>query len=450
MTADELAEFNAVIGDLFADYDEHEPTAAEVATAAAERDELDRAAIADGEDRRRAVPVVTVTTTTTTTTTTNATPAAVVNAGEPEWNYDDHRDDLPDPVHQKAVADAVERMVVQDEARRVFSALNLPPKPFDAGTLAEIVARGPEPAHRVAGLMPFESNLMIVATKKTGKTSVILNVARCLITGEKLFGTLDVRPMAADSKVAILNYEVAAKTLARWATEVGIPADRLVIVNLRGRRNPLKIESDRAQLAELLRGHHVEILIVDVFTKAFTGDDQSNNSQTQVFFDELERWAREDIGVTELVVTAHAGKTGDSFRGASQPEGWADVNVYLTRSSDSPTAQRHLSAEGRDVAMDKTPLNYDVPTRLFTLAATTGTNSASAVLLGRIERLLEAAAVPMNTTKIEDAMIPPNKRSEVRDALKLGEDSLRLAFTTGPRNAKLWTVVQPSNLGRQR
>jgi hypothetical protein len=430
--------FSQIVGDLFGDYDEHTPTADEAAAADAERDELDRAAIEGGEDRRRASPVA--------TRTTISPHAPIVSVDDAEWNHDDHRDNLPDPVHLKAVADAVERMVIQAEARRVFSALNSPPKPFDAGTLAEIVARGPEPAQRVAGLMPFESNLMIIATKKTGKTSVLLSMAKCLLTGGKLFGTLDVRPISADAKVAILNYEVAAKTLARWATDVGIPADRLVIVNLRGRRNPLKSEADREQLADYLREHHVEVLMVDVFTKAFTGDDQSNNSQTQAFFDELERWAREEIGVTELVVTAHAGKTGDSFRGASQPEGWADVNVYLTRKTESPTAQRYLSAEGRDVAIVKTPLNYDVPTRLFTLAASTGTNSASAVLLGRIERLLEAAVVPMNTTQIEDAMIPPNKRGEVRDALKLGEDSLRLAFTTGPRNAKLWSVVQPSNL----
>lgn len=133
--------------------------------------------------------------------------------------------------------------------------------PFDAGLLTEVLARPAEPPYRVEGLIPSEGGTLVVAQRKTGKTTLELNLARTLILGGHFLARFAVRPIAG--RVALLNYEVSAAQLARWADEVGIPRDRLFVVNLRGRRNALGHEDDRALLAEQLRAHEVETLIVD-------------------------------------------------------------------------------------------------------------------------------------------------------------------------------------------
>ena len=125
--------------------------------------------------------------------------------------------------------------------------------PFDADLLVDVLTRPQEPPHRVDGLIPSQSGTLIVAQRKTGKTTLLLNLARALIGGADFLGRFPVRPIKG--RVAILNYEVSAAQLARWAHEAGVPADRLYLVNLRGRRNPLSHAADREQLAAQLRQH---------------------------------------------------------------------------------------------------------------------------------------------------------------------------------------------------
>lgn len=76
-------------------------------------------------------------------------------------------------------------------------------------------------------------------------------------------------------RVALLNFEMSAAQLARWAQEAGVPGDRLFLVNLRGTRNPLSHPDDRAVLADTLRAQQAEALILDPFGRVFTGKNQT-------------------------------------------------------------------------------------------------------------------------------------------------------------------------------
>jgi len=53
----------------------------------------------------------------------------------------------------------------------------------------------------------------------------VLNLARSLLTGEDFLGRFPVRRVLG--MVAVLNFEVSAGQLARWAFEAGVPAERL-------------------------------------------------------------------------------------------------------------------------------------------------------------------------------------------------------------------------------
>jgi len=342
-----------------------------------------------------------------------------------------------DPAHVAAVAYEVERMHVRDEARRAYQAESIPPEPFDAGTLAEVMARAPVPEARVEDFLPWEAGLLWTAQRKAGKTTGALNLARSLLTGEPFLGSKAVRAIDAESKVGFLNFEVSALTFGRWARAHAVPEDRLFIVTLRGRPNPFKNDAELARLGALLREARVESLIVDPFGKAFDGTDQNDNTQVQAWFDRLDGWARGLVGALDVIVTAHAGKNGEGFRGASSAEGWPDSIVTMTKQGQT----RFIAVEGRDVDLDETALAFDPATKQLTLAGGSRADTTQNDGLDRIVRLLNDAAVPMSGRAIEDALDGMVGRDEVRAALKFGQRMTRLTWEYGPKRAHLWSVV---------
>ena len=75
------------------------------------------------------------------------------------------------------------------------------------------------------------------AQRKTGKTTAVGNLARCLLTGQPFLWKFDTVPLTG--RVVVLNYEVTGAQFARWMHDIDVPADRLYVVNLPGRRNLL-------------------------------------------------------------------------------------------------------------------------------------------------------------------------------------------------------------------
>ncbi len=205
---------------------------------------------------------------------------------------------------------------VREAAREKVAAEKLEDAPgFDVGTLAEVLARPAEPPHRVENLIPSAASSLIVAQRKTGKTTLTLNLARCLVTGEEFLARFPVRPL--EGNVAVLNYEVSGAMLGGWAHEAGIPAERLLLVNLRGRRNPLRFAEDRSRLAELLRGHDIEAMVVDPFGRAYWGKSQNDAAEVGSWLVGLDTFARAEAGVTDLILTAHTGWSAE--RTAAHP-----------------------------------------------------------------------------------------------------------------------------------
>jgi len=66
--------------------------------------------------------------------------------------------------------------------------------------------------------MPSSAGTLVVAQRKTGKTSLVLNCARSLITGEPFLGEFEVQKISG--RVGILNYEMSAGQLGGWAAQV--------------------------------------------------------------------------------------------------------------------------------------------------------------------------------------------------------------------------------------
>jgi len=312
--------------------------------------------------------------------------------------------------------------------------------PFDADLLVDILARPQEPPHRVEGLIPSDAGTLIVAQRKTGKTTLVLNLTRSVIGGEDFLGRFPVRKIAG--RVAVLNYEVSANQLARWADEAGVPADRLYLVNLRGRRNPLGNAEDREHLAEQLRQHEVESLIVDPFGRAFVGKSQNDSGEVGAWLANLDRWARGDCGVQDVILTAHAGWEGERTRGASALEDWADSIITLVRDKDDEQV-RYLRAEGRDVLVEEDRLNFDTTTRTLTLAGAGSRKQATKTR--NVDDLVPAvvSAVTVEpgitgyklTRALRDAGMSFNNGDELA-AARVAVERGQITVEVGGRNAK--------------
>lgn len=291
--------------------------------------------------------------------------------------------------HAKAVAASVERKRVEHEARIEFAlwqAEQDPAQPFDAGSLRDILARPADDAYRVEGLIPAESSTVIMAKRKTGKTTFNLNLARALLLGGEFLRMFTTHPLRGN--VAILNFEVTGRQLASWAADIGVPDDRLYLVNLRGRRNPLTHPADRAELAAQLKAQNVEALFVDPFGRAFAGN-QNDAGEVSAWLVDLDTFARSEVGATELILNVHAGWNGDRSRGSSALEDWPDSIIRLTTKDDDENGSRFLSALGRDVDVPEDELHFDPTTRLLSL---TGAGSRRSK---RIEEKIDSLVDPV-------------------------------------------------------
>lgn len=339
------------------------------------------------------------------------------------------------------------KLKARKAARDAFDAELRPvAEPFDLDTLTGVLSRPEPPPARVERLMPWESSTLITAQRKTGKTTLTLNLTRALITGEPFLGELDVR--RCEGPVAFLNYEVSAHQIARWADDVRVPGDRLILVNLRGRRNPLTFPEDREALAGILHSRGVETVIVDPFGRAFSGKSQNDASEVAPWLVALDRFKTE-CGALDLILTAHAGWNGERTRGSSALEDWADSIWTLTRDDgDDGAGERYLRAIGRDVDLEEDRLHFDTPTRTLTLSGSG--NRKAAAKARHIEELAKAAesiiaANPrISGNKVAQELREgdiPHQRGDHIKALRLLVDRGVAVVEDGPRQAKLYSLT---------
>lgn len=352
-----------------------------------------------------------------------------------------------------AVAEEVRKLRIRDRGRTAYAlekAATDPADPFDAGLLAEILARPPEPPHRVEGLIPSNAATLVVAQRKTGKTTFNLNLARALLTGEDFLGRFAVEPIVG--RVSILNFEVAGAQLARWAADVGLDPDRLHLVNLRGRRNPLAHPADRAVLAQLLHSLNVETLIVDPFSGAYVGQSQNDAGEVGAWLRDLDLFARTEVGAHDLILNAHAGWDAERTRGASALEDWADSIVTLTKGKDDDDG-RYMRAIGRDVDVDEDGLTYDPITRTLSMAGTgsrrakVGTEKV-AFLVSAVHGVVSASP-GVNGTEVGDILRRQKvafRKGEENKALSAAVEQGILRFDTGARGAKLYYPIKVPHL----
>lgn len=255
------------------------------------------------------------------------------------------------------------RVLRDEEHARTWAA------PIDVGSLKSwLTEPETQPRWRFEGILGVGHNLVAVAARKAGKTTLVDNLARSYVDGVPFLGRFEVT--TTGRSVAIFNYELEAAQYRRWLRESGIAAtDRVFPLNLRGRPLPLANDRVAAWVADWLRERDVGLWIPDPWSRAYVGSVDNGNDEAQVgrFLATLDE-IKQAAGVDELVMPVHTPKGridpgAESAIGSQRLEAWPDVMVYLVRDDK----QRFLRAEGRDVDVDESPLLYDADTRTLTL-----------------------------------------------------------------------------------
>jgi hypothetical protein len=298
-------------------------------------------------------------------------------AGEPARPTTADEDDSEARKFARAVEAAAHAQRVSRAARRAVEAEERGETPPPSSTsLAALLAEEPNTAkYRIDQLWPSAGKVLITAAKKSGKTTMIGNLIRCLVDCDRFLGH-PFDPVRSDQtgfavtpderRVFLLDFEMTRDMLREWLRDQAIGGvDRIHVELMRGRTLDLRDDNVRAQWAAYLRSLDVGTLIIDPIGPVIhgLGIDENDNSEVGAFLTALDKLCLE-AGVAEYAVVHHAGHGEEQrARGASAFVGWPDAWWQITRSEDGS----FLRAEGRDVAVDETHLVFNGATRHLTL-----------------------------------------------------------------------------------
>jgi hypothetical protein len=349
----------------------------------------------------------------------------------------------------RAVAGEVRRLEIRETAARMRRTQHIEPPPPPV-LLSDFLA---EPAagaqYRVDRLWPAGGRVVLSAQRKAGKSTLAGNLLRCLVDGEAFLGEFATHPI--EGRVCNLDFELDRNTLRRWMADHDIhQSDRVVIDPLRGRASAFDLldPQRRRWWAERLKRLEVSVLVVDCLRPILDalGLDESHDAgRFLVALDELLAAA----GIGECLVVHHAGHNGERARGDSRLRDWPDAEWRLVRENAErpgeeppPDARRFFAAEGRDVGVGETALDYEHRTRRLVLAEGNRNDArrkrAADGALPAVIQALREAGEPLTSNAVAQKV--GGKKQAATDALKTAVERGLVVTEKGPRNAVLHTL----------
>lgn len=314
-------------------------------------------------------------------------------------------------VDQDRLRDEIGRLRVR---RRAFEALEAEqaeaePVPPSAFTLDEELALpDPEPSYPIDRLLVEDSNVLLIAQYKGGKTTLGMNATAALADEEPFLGQYAVD--MPEGRIGFWNYELDARMFRRWVWDMEIAnPERISPYHLRGYRYPLWTPTWEDRAVEWLAEREVAVWWVDPFGRAFSGcGSEVSNDDVGRFLETLDVIKRR-AGVRNIILSSHMSREAiregsEASRGAARLQEWCDAWWNLTRDPASGGA-RYLSAEGRDVDVEGIELQYLPPTRTY---RATGRTKAAAVETTAALEVVDALALAGEGTVTKT----------IRDALK--------------------------------
>lgn len=201
-----------------------------------------------------------------------------------------------------------------------------------------LAAPPPAVEERVMGLLPVKGTALLTAARKTGKTTLLVNLLKSLVDGNKLFGEHEVEPV---KRVMLIDVEMTEPLLYRYMKGLGIRnIDRIALVAARGRvaETFTPLRGDPAKLTNWLAAQRPDVLVIDPLAPllAALGWSENDNTDVRQALTLLIDVATQ-AGISELVLAHHTGWDDPKSavpvraRGASSFEDTPDVLWRLER-----------------------------------------------------------------------------------------------------------------------
>lgn len=280
-------------------------------------------------------------------------------------NLPEQTEELPTPVdlrHKKRVLDVIENMDIVDEAKQFRIDRDKPefeePELFDGFDFLE---QDDNPVgYKIQDLWPSGGNVLFAAPAKFGKSTIMMNMVRSLLTGEAFLAAFDCEAMSPTESLLLIDLEmnpdrVRAELRAHIAT---LPQEQrrvLKVACLRGQAKQFDITDAevRAYWVKHCRENNVTTFILDPLAPllGLLNIDENDNSMVNRFFQQLDEFKKE-AGIRDMIVVHHCGHMADYRpRGASRFNDWPDAlwGAKLTDPNDPVNTTRTFHARGRDV-----------------------------------------------------------------------------------------------------
>lgn len=265
------------------------------------------------------------------------------------------------------------KLRAREEAKKRYREEKFPPVPIpDTLDLNQLAIE--DEIYRIDKLWPVGDKVLLAAEAKAGKTVLIHNVLRSLLTGEPLFGEFKVKPV--EGTVAILDAEMNSSMLQRWLLKQGI-ADKSKIkaYPLRGKASSFQILDKTVLLewAERLKAQEVEVLMIDPMGPFLSALGLNENTEAREFLYAIDELA-DRAGITDYLVTHHMGHNDDRARGDSAILGWPAVtwNYKLEKKTENRRTKsdhksvRSINVVGRVEEVDDFQVSFDKETNHLT------------------------------------------------------------------------------------
>lgn len=274
----------------------------------------------------------------------------------------------------------------------------------------------------VDNLVPDGGIAMSAGKPKSGKTSLMLDLATCVARGEPFLGRRVKR-----GRVLLLELEEHPDRLREKLQRMGLTGDEEVFVHV-GRA---PVTDPLAWLSYLIATHEPTLAIVDPILKLVRVADANAYAEVSMALEPLTTIAR-GTGCA-LALVHHSNKTGeggDSVLGSQSLLGLVDTVFLLKRHEDVRTVST-MQRYGTD--LEETVLEMDAETGLIAIAGSFQDIHVESVM-NHICETVRKAPSPMTEADIRDAV--GGDRAVVARAIRQGVENRRITRTGEGKRGK--------------
>lgn len=276
----------------------------------------------------------------------------------------------------KRAAEQRLNMLATEQARRLIAAeqTNVTELPAMTNLAQRLAGPRPEIRWRIEDMWPHGGRVNLVAAPKTGKTTMVLNIARALTEGGEFLGTYDTEPLPDNDEqptMVIFDFEMTEGQILDWYESHALEhPERIEIVPLRGFASQFDFltPETRDKLVQKYSGAHTYVLDPIGPVLSALGLEENSNSEVQRLLTGWDEFVRL-LGGRESMVVVHAGHNGERARGASAFLGSGDAIWTMVRDADDESDTRFLKAIGRGVELVDTELVYEPARHRLTLGS---------------------------------------------------------------------------------